>query len=62
MLIAGTNTLALLVENWGLKKFKFPDYAPLVLKNAQNTNPAAKNAAYEFYKAAYKWMGQALHP
>ena len=49
-----------MIENWGLKKFKFPEYADVILNNASNTNPQAKNAAYECYKAIYKWMGEPL--
>ena len=33
-----------------------------MLKNAMNTNPACKNAAYEYYKAVYKWIGDAILP
>ena len=33
-----------------------------MLANAQNTNPAVKNAAYDFYKAVYKWIADAILP
>jgi hypothetical protein len=33
-----------------------------MLKNAQNTNPACKNAAYDYYKGVYKWIGDAILP
>ena len=33
-----------------------------MLKNAQNTNLGCKNAAYDFYKAVYKWIGDAILP
>lgn len=33
-----------------------------MLKNAMNTNPACKAAAYEYYKAVYKWIGDAILP
>jgi len=45
-----------------VKKLKYQDYAATVNKNATSTNPAIKTAAYEFYKACYKWMGDALLP
>jgi len=51
-----------LFENFGVKKLKFQDFAATVVKNATSTNPAIKTAAYEFYKACYKWMGDALVP
>jgi len=41
---------------------KVGDYTETMLKNAQHTNPAIKNAAYEFYKAVYKWIGDAIVP
>ena len=41
---------------------KVGEYAESMLKNAQHTNPAVKNAAYEFYKAVYKWIGDAIKP
>ena len=43
-----------------MKKLKFQDYAAVIAKNATSTNPAIKTAAYEFYKACYKWMGDAI--
>jgi hypothetical protein len=33
-----------------------------MLKNAQATNPGVKTASYDFYKAMYKWIGDALLP
>jgi hypothetical protein len=33
-----------------------------MLVNAQNTNPAVKGSAYEFYKAVYKWIADAILP
>ena len=33
-----------------------------MLKNAAHTNPDCKKAAYEYYKAVYKWIGDALLP
>lgn len=58
----GTSAVAKLIEMYGVKKFRIPDYAEQMLKNAQNTNPACKNAAYDFYKAVYKWIGDAILP
>jgi len=58
----GTQVVAELLKNFGIKKVRIPDYAEQMLKNAQNTNPACKNAAYDYYKAAYKWIGDALLP
>lgn len=58
----GTMAVALLLENFGIKKVKIADFAEQMLKNAQNTNPACKNAAYDFYKACYKWIGEAILP
>jgi len=59
---SGTLCVALLIENFGIKKMKVGEYAESMLKNAQHTNPAVKNAAYEFYKAVYKWIGDAIKP
>ena len=58
----GTMAVALLMENYTMKKIRIPDFAEVMLKNAQNTNPAVKNAAYDFYKAVYKWIGEAIMP
>ena len=33
-----------------------------MLKNAAHTNPDCKKASYEYYKAVYKWIGDALLP
>jgi predicted Abi (CAAX) family protease len=33
-----------------------------MITNASNTNPACKNAAYDYYKAVYKWIGEAIVP
>jgi len=33
-----------------------------MLKNAAHTNPECKKASYEYYKAVYKWIGDALLP
>lgn len=59
---SGTLAIALLFETFGIKKMKVGDYTETMLKNAQHTNPAIKNAAYEFYKAVYKWIGDAIVP
>lgn len=59
---AGTLTLGLLFENFGVKKLKYQDYAATIVKNSTSTNPAIKTAAYECYKGCYKWMGDALIP
>lgn len=31
-----------------------------MLKNAQTPNPQVKNAAYAYYKAVYKWIGDSI--
>jgi len=54
--------VAALVEHYGVKKIKIGEYAAQMVKNAQNTTPAVKNAAYEYYKAVYKWIGDAILP
>ena len=59
---SGCLALAHLVDQFGIKKLKIGDYAANMLKNAQNTNPGCKNAAYDFYKAVYKWIGDAILP
>ena len=59
---SGTIAISVLIANYGIKKMKIADYAEQMLKNAQNTNPACKNAAYDFYKATYKWIGDAILP
>ena len=58
----GTLAVAMLMENYSMKKVRIPDFAEVMLKNASNTNPAVKNAAYDFYKAVYKWIGEAILP
>ena len=50
--------LALLVENYGVKKVDINYYLPLVLENAQSSNVDCKKSSYEFYKAVYKWKGE----
>jgi hypothetical protein len=45
-----------------VKKVKIAQYGTNMLKNAQNTNPGCKNAAYDYYKAVYKWISDALLP
>lgn len=62
VLQSGTSAVALLVEQFGVKKVKIPDFAKQMLANAQHTNPAVKNAAYDFYKAVYKWIADAILP
>lgn len=62
VLTSGNIALAALVENFGVKKIKIAEYGTNMLKNAQNTNPACKNAAYDYYKAVYKWIGDMLLP
>lgn len=57
-----TLAVASLFQNFSIKKFKIQDFAEQMLKNAMNTNPACKNAAYEYYKAVYKWIGDAILP
>jgi len=54
--------VALLMENYGVKKIRIPDFAECMLKNAANTNPMVKTAAYDFYKSVYKWIGDAILP
>jgi hypothetical protein len=51
-----------LVENFGVEKIKIPLYAEIMMKNAQNTNPEIKKAAYNYYKAVYKWIGDVIKP
>ena len=62
VLTGGTLAVALLVEHYGVQKVKIGQYAERMLKNAQNTNPGAKNASYEYYKGVYKWIGDAILP
>ena len=62
VLQSGTVALGVLVANVGVKKIKIAEYAKQMLANAQNTNPAVKTAAYDFYKAVYKWIGDAILP
>jgi len=62
VLTNGIIGLALLVEQYGVKKVKIQQYAEQMLKNAQNTNPGCKTASYEYYKGVYKWIGEALLP
>ena len=51
-----------MVWNYGLKKVKIPEYAEVMLKNAGHTNPDVKKQSYEYYKAVYKWIGDAILP
>lgn len=60
VLASGNIALAELFKAWGPKKFKLADYEEVVLKAAQSTNPGAKTAAYEFYKACYYWVGEGI--
>lgn len=62
VLQCGTQAVALMVENFGVKKVKISEYAKQMIVNAQNTNPAVKAAAYDFYKAVYKWIADAILP
>ena len=39
VLQSGTSPVALLVEQFGVKKVKIPDFAKQMLANAQHTNP-----------------------
>ena len=57
-----TIAVAKLVDGFGIKKFKPADFGEAMLKNAQNTNRMVKDAAYDYYKAVYKWIGDALLP
>ena len=52
----GIQAIAILLDNFGLRKVLFLDYSQNMLVNAQGTNPAIKTATYGFYKAAYKWI------
>lgn len=54
--------LANLVSNYGVKKVKIAEYAEIMLKNAQNTNPDCKKYSYQYYKAVYKWIGDVILP
>ena len=62
VMTCGTTAVASLLEAFGHKKMRIPDYAEQMLKNAQNTNPGCKTAAYDYYKAVYKWIGDAILP
>ena len=33
-----------------------------MINNAQNKNPEVKKAAYDYYKAVYKWIGDLIMP
>jgi len=59
---SGCIAVAALLEAFGLKKVNIKHYSEQMLKNAGNTNPGVKNAAYDYYKAVYKWMGDAMLP
>jgi len=59
---SGTTAIALLVENFGVKKITISFFAEVMLKNAQHTNPQCKTAAYDYYRAVYKWIGEAIVP
>ena len=62
VIACGCTAVASLIENYGVKKVKIAEYTANMLKNAQHTNPGVKNAAYDFYKAVYKWIGDAILP
>lgn len=51
-----------MIENFGVKKIKIVLFAEIMIKNAQNTNPDVKKAAYDYYKAVYKWIGDIIKP
>jgi hypothetical protein len=59
---SGTLAVAILLQNYGVKKVRIADFAEQMLKNAMNTNPDCKKAGYDFYKAMYKWIGEAVMP
>lgn len=52
----------MLVENFGVKKIKIPQFAEIMIKNAQNPTPDVKKAAYDYYRAVYKWIGDVILP
>lgn len=54
--------LSSLVKNYGVKKVKIGDYAEIMLKNAQHTNPDVKKNSYDYYRSVYKWIGEAILP
>mmetsp|Transcript_34357 Transcript_34357/g.52644 ORF Transcript_34357/g.52644 Transcript_34357/m.52644 type:complete len:112 (-) Transcript_34357:6245-6580(-) len=62
VMTSGTQAVALLVENFGPKRFDIREFSEQMLKNATSTNPGVKNASYDYYKAVYKWIGDALLP
>lgn len=51
-----------MVNNYGMKRVKVAEYAELMLKNASSTNPEVKKQSYNYYKAVYKWVGDAILP
>lgn len=57
-----TLAVAILTSAFGIKKFKPALFGELMLKNAQNTNRMVKEAAYDYYKGVYRWIGAALLP
>ena len=54
--------LGALVHNYGMKRVKIAEFAEIMLKNACSTNPDCKKASYAYYKAIYKWVGDAILP
>lgn len=54
--------LGALVAAFGPKKVKIAEYAETMLKCAQHTNPDVKKQTYAYYKAVYKWIGDAIKP
>ena len=47
---------------WGLQGIVSLVTVPDAMKQVKKANPVCKKAAYEYYKAVYKWIGNAIFP
>lgn len=49
-----------MVSNYGVKKYKFKTFLPLVETLAGSSTPAIRAEAMNFYKELYKFIGEAV--
>lgn len=60
---AGVAVILEFLNNYGAKKLDYlKPYYPEVEKLAASTQASARTEAMNFYKEAFKWLGEALRP
>lgn len=61
MIVASIELLLRLLSDYGAKKLRFfKDFFPEFEKLANNSSSILRNAALDFYKEAYKWLGSGI--